>query len=150
MSVSTQVTANIPEPGASGTVTLSGETINDIGSGNRPYRAALVVYTDGTCDKIENLTTTQIDSSTDWIIPNGDASSLHEVRYTNRTGSPLDVTTSLAEDTWGFISSNRFFEQRLDGISIEGFSSSFTVEIRYNGGSVLDSATYALNVERLF
>ena len=138
-------------PEVAGNVTLSGEIINDIEGGDRLYRAAVIIRTDGTVDKIENTTTTQIDSGTDWIIPNGDASSSYEVRYTNRTGDALDGSTSLAEDTWGAISSDRYFEQRWSiGAGVGGKSSVFDLEIRFNGGSVLDSAQYQLNAERLF
>ena len=134
-----------------GNVTVSGEVISDIGSGDRLFRAALVVKLSGTSDKIVNTTQTQIDGATDWIIPNGDASSLYEVRYTGLTGDALDGSTSLAEDVWGSLGANKFFSQRwVAGAGIGMKSSVFTVEIRFNGGAPLDSASYTLNAERLF
>ncbi len=136
----------VPEDSA-GVVTVSGESINDVAAGARLYRAALVFRTDGTVDKIENTTTTQIDSSTDWIIPNGDADSTYDVRYTSNVGDALHSSTSLSEDTWGAMSTDRFFEQRTN--DIEQKTSTFTIEVRKDGGSVIDSASYTLNVERL-
>lgn len=131
-----------------GNVTVSGETFTDFGV-NRTARAALVVRADGTIDKIVNVTTTQIDSSTDWIIPNGDASSLYDVRYTGLTGDPLDASSSLNEDEWGALSSDMFFEQRALVGTGDAFSSTFTIQVRFNGGAVLDSASYTIGATNI-
>lgn len=140
----------VPSGGGLGPIILSGETINDIDSGNRAYRAAVVMRLDGTVDKIENATATQLDSGTDWIVPNGDADAADETRYTSLTGDALDGTTSLAEDIWGTLAADKFFEQRIPGPAIESKSSTFTLEARHgSSGAAEDSASYTLNVERI-
>ncbi len=129
-----------------GNVTLSGEDALDVGI-NRNARAAIVVRSDGTIDKIENVTTTQVDVSTDWIDPNGDASSDYDVRYTGLVGDALDGSTSLAEDVWGDLGVDKFFEQRATS-SPDSFESEFTLEIRFMGGAALDTGVYNCDASR--
>ena len=135
------------DPGGAGNVTLSGEDATDNIAINRNARAAIVVRADGTVDRIENVTTTQVDVGTDWIDPPGDASSDYDVRYTGLTGDPLDGSTTLAEDVWGNMGADKFFEQRAtsDG---EDFESQFTLEIRFQGGAALDTGAYTCEAQR--
>ena len=138
-------------PAQSGTVTLTDTDIEDLAAGDRLYRAALVIRTDGTTDQFESTTQTQINGTTDWIIPNGDANGFYEVKYELDSGDALDASTSISASTWEFIGSDTFFEQRwASGAGIGGKQSWITVSIRYNGGSVLDSGSYMLHAERLF
>lgn len=133
-----------------GTVTLSGEAIADQAGGDRLYRAALVIRTDGTLDKIENTTTTQIDSGTDWIDPNGDASADFEFKYELDSGDALDVSSSVAASTWLAVSSDIFLEQRwAAGAGIGSKASTITVSVRFDGGSVIDTGVFTLTAERL-
>ena len=126
-------------------VTVSGDAAADTGV-NRAARAAIVLRSDGTVDQIENVTTTQIDTATDWIIPNSAAPDDYEGRYTGLVGDPLDNATSLAEDVWGALSSDIFFEQRADIGTDDDFSSSITIEVRKgSSGGAIDSATYTLD-----
>ncbi len=150
-SVSVTPFANAAQQGAveeAGNVTVSGESISDIGV-NRDARAAIVVRADGTIDKIVNTTVTQIDVATDWIDPNGDASPDYDTRYTGLTGDPLDGSTSLAEDVWGSIGADKFFEQRADAGSDDDFSSTITIQVRFQGGSPLDSASYTIAAQNV-
>ena len=84
-------------------VTLSGETITGTDNGGGPTwsaSAALIVRADGTIDKVETgVGTTQIDSATDWIIPNGEASSDYEVMIHEDSGT-LNRSFQDAIDTW--------------------------------------------------
>lgn len=136
------------EQAASAVVTVSGEVITDTGAGARTYRAAAVFRTGGTVDKIVNTTTTQIDNSTDWLIPNGDAPADYEVKYDLISGPALDGSTSLADGVWGALTADKFFEQRRTAIGSS--SSTITISVRKGSGSVLDSATYVLTADRLF
>jgi len=134
---------------AAGAVTVSGETVTDNVAVNRLARAAIVVRSDGTIDKIENATVTQIDSGTDWIIPNGDASSLYEVKYDLDIGDTLDASTDLADGIWGALGADKFFEQRATFYPDQDRASTITISIRFNGGSVLDSATFILEAQAI-
>lgn len=130
------------------TVTVSGETIDPVNV-NAEARGVLIVQTDGTMDKILNTTQSQIDSGTDWIIPNAFASSAYEVRYVNLTGDPLDAATSLNEDEWGSLDNNMFFEQKAGVGTNDDLLSTITIQIRFNGGAVLDSATYNIGAQNI-
>ena len=127
-------------------VTVSGESINDTVSQPTDAIAGVRWNADGTVDKKEALTFTQIDSGTDWVIPNGAASSDFEVRYTALTGDAF-TTAAAAEDTWIDLGSARLWEIRSD--AGDNLSNSSTFEIRKNGGAVLDSATYTITANNL-
>ena len=134
-----------------GTVTLSGETIADAAAGDRLYRAVLVIRTTGILDKIENVTTTQIDAATDWIDPNGDAEEDFEFKYDLDSGAALDGSSTMAENVWTKISSHIFLEQRWTaGSGVGGNTSGITVRVRFNGGAEIDTGVYSLQAERLF
>jgi len=129
-------------------VTVSGGSAADLGI-NRDARATIVVRTDGTIDKIENTTTTQLSPTTDHTRPNGDSPGVLECRYTGLTGDPLDASSSSAEDIWRtLVTGDHFFEQRA-GPAAESNVSTITIEIR-NGssGPALDSGSYTLDAER--
>lgn len=132
-----------------GTVTLSGETITDNVAINRNARAVLVVRAAGFVDKIENVTTTQIDGATDWIDPNGDATEFFEVKYDLISGDALDPSTSLADGVWGSLGADQFFEQRATFSPAQNKESTITVSLRFFGGSVLSSDTYILEAEAI-
>lgn len=130
---------------AAGVVTLSGETVSTVSE----EKAGIRVNTDGTIDKIEGGTTTQIDTGTDWIIPNGAAHSLHEVRVTNVVdtgGDPGPWTDqAAADDIWIAITSNRFWSVQAVGPGgADSHGADFDLEIRFNGGAALASFAYSL------
>lgn len=129
--------------GSSADVTLSGEAVFDADSGGAS--AGIYFRSDGTVDKKEGINVTQIDSATDWIIPNGAASSSYEVRCTNITGDTWD-TDAAAEDTWIALGSDRFWEivRSIPG----GYVLTCDFEIRLSGGAALASTeyTFELNV----
>lgn len=131
-----------------GVVTVSGETgITDIAI-NRVGRAVVVVVDDGTMDKIVNTTTTQIDASTDWLVPPGPAPSDYQARYTNLTGAALHASTTAAEDVWHALSASSFFFEQRALVDNDDFTSTFTVEIRKGTGPVLDSDSYTIRASR--
>lgn len=125
-------------------VKLSGENV----SVTYESHAGIRVNTDGTVDKREGGTYTQIDGTTDWIIPNGDASSLYEVRVTNvsHTGGASGWSSAAAADnTWIAISANREWNVIADGpYTSDTRQANFDMQIRYNGGAVLTTGAYVL------
>ena len=124
-------------------VTLSGETISD--SGPSPATALVIFNTDGTVDKKEGLSTTQIDSGTDWIIPNGSADPLYEVSYTLDSGDAL--TDGGAAGTWVALSANRQYGYITDAPG--SLSGTITVSIRFDGGATIDTGVYVLTAEEV-
>lgn len=126
-------------------ITVSGETIaHSVGNGS-VARAAVTVIIDGTIDKIEGTTLTQIDASTDWRIPNGNGAGFW-VQYTKGVLDPApnydpDSTTL---GTWYEldVTSRRIgWEESADDTANGG---TITVKISddSSGTPVLDQANY--------
>ncbi len=138
--------------GGAGNVTLSGETIQHI-TVSGPW-AGVRINSDGTIDKRTGATPTytQIDAVTDWIIPNGDASALYDVKIEEVSltggGSPTFSNPGGAGkglSTWFDLGSNREWGVRTPGPSQSNVWT-ITIHIRWNGGAELDQGTYPLNV----
>jgi hypothetical protein len=132
-------------------VTLSGESCSDGGTAPGTVTCGFRVNSDGTIDQQEGGLYTQVDSGTDWVIPN-DADATFHVRFTqtgyNETGSG-DATATGTLNTWLALSSNR--ELTLDGTTamFQDLDAEWTVtiEISDDGGStVLDSGTYIMTL----
>jgi hypothetical protein len=102
--------------------------------------------TDGT---LYNDGGTQVNSSTDWIIPNGAASGDYEIRFTEVSADANWAYSSITPDgtTWYALSSQR----NLKGGSTNGNDAScvVTAEIRFDGGAALDSANFTINANLL-
>jgi hypothetical protein len=127
-----------------GTVTLSGETVSEFGVGGN-QTAGIDVRTDGTIFDRRTGGYSQIDSSTDWIIPNGAASSLYEVRVTNVVfGNGSWFTNAAADDAWVFLTEDREWSVRDTDSGASSQNVTFDLEIRYNGGATLASTSYSL------
>jgi len=126
---------------------LSGEVISHTASDPTQARAHVIFNSDGTVDKREGGTITQLDTGTDWIIPNDAADTLYEVRYTGLTGTAFGVSAANA-DVWIDLSSNRTwgYTNTTNGTTDTGDA---TFEIRIGGGGPLVvSATYDLTAVR--
>lgn len=129
-------------------VSVSGETIGSAGVGSQLARLDFLAV--GTVFKFETSSgNNQIDSATDWIIPNGAASSDYDVRYINLSGDAFTFSAAsentwidLGSDrSWGYIDSNPAPFELLFGFA--------TFQIRLGpSGPVLDSATYTLAANR--
>jgi hypothetical protein len=87
----------------------------------------------------------QINNGTDWVRPTGSAPGLYEVRWTNATGTVTSST--VAEDTWHDLSTSDFIIYNSFTGPIGTKSTTFDIEIRLDGGSVLDSASYTITAE---
>ena len=132
--------------GGAAVVTLSGELfISDFDpSVNPPWdsRSGIRVNTDGTIDKylFNGVGYSQIDASTDWIIPNSAASSSYQVRLDVNSNAP---TGSLSDSTatWLALTQNRvWIRQGTTGGSVAW---NWTLRIRLGTGSEIDNAVYA-------
>jgi len=135
-----------------GTVTLSGETIayaRNSATTSIVY-AGVRINTDGTIDKrgFKSGTYSQIDSGTDWIIPNGDANEYFEVycQVNSESGAGLASSASL-EGVWLPLTSNRLWYVAKSGADGTD-TANITISIRYNGGATIDSAVYALSAQK--
>lgn len=126
-------------------VTLSGEALSDSDSGGATV--SIFFRADGTIDKKEGATTTQIDSGTDWIIPNGAGSSSYEVRCTNLTSTSSDTwtTEAAAEDTWIDLGSDREWEFT-ESAPLGAHDLTCDFEIRRDGGAALASTEYTFDL----
>lgn len=121
--------------GRRGTVTLTGATIEDPTNGQAEIR----INTDGTTDKLDPGAS-QINNSTDWIIPNSAANSTYEVKWTLVSGdTPSGGTMVGAADTWFPLTSN----QSIGYGPVSGSESGvIRIYIRYGSGPTLDTGDY--------
>ena len=121
-------------------VTLSGASITHNGGGGGAT-AGIRFNADGTVDKREGGTYTQISSTTDWISPNGLATSDYEVRYTS--ASKAFDTEAAAEDTWIALGSNREWNLSASG-DVDGLTCTFEIRI---GGVTQDTGAYSFTAD---
>ena len=124
-------------------VTLSGETISDSTSGNSA--ATVRLNNDGTVDK--NTTSggiVQIDSTTDWVRPEEFAPGAFQHKAT-ATGDALDGSSDPL-NVWAAFLVTPNPEWTVKSTGVDGSKQAVvTIEIRFSGGSVLDSGVYTLN-----
>lgn len=132
-------------PAQSGVVTLSGE----LGIFGLDTQLVGVRFnTDGTVDK-RIATYTQIDSGTDWIIPNTSASGSYEVMTDNwadtgGSGGGFNAAAA-AEGTWIALTANREWNvQAVGPMGADSSKMTFDAHIRFNGGATLSSGTYSI------
>lgn len=126
----------------SGVVTVSGENVSATINTPTGAQSRITFKADGTVTKTENIIETQVDSLTDWIIPNSSANSGYEIRYTLFSGN--GVISSLSEDVWSALDQNHSITLTRVGSNVGTSTCTFTIEIRFSGGPVLDSAIYSL------
>lgn len=135
--------------GSADVVTLSGELTQDFQTDPADSYAYFKVDQNGNLYEYTGSSPTPsyqiVDSATDWVRPTSSAPGLYEVRVTGRTGDTFSSQTA-ADDTWHSLSSGDFVLHNERTI-IGNRSTSYTLEIRYNGGSVLASGSYTLLAE---
>ena len=117
-------------------LTLSGALIINVISGF----ADLEFRTDGTVWSNAFAGWNQISVATDWIIPNGRASSSYDIRYTNLVGDAL-FSAPAAQNVWIAMSANRKYSQ--SGSAPLGKNSTFDIEMRL-AAVTLDTGEYQL------
>lgn len=121
------------------TLTISGEssidgTIGDPGKA----RSGIRVNADGTLDKRENNTFTQIDAATDIVIPNVFASADFEVKLTDNNANLAGA--SAATGSWLAITTAPIWYVEQSGVG--NISLNVTLEGRYKSGAVIDSGVF--------
>jgi hypothetical protein len=127
---------------APGTVTL-GSSYNIVSTGSGVQSASFTLESDG--DIISATTPGGSVDEGDWLNPKASAPSLYEVRATVTSGSLSSGTAG----SWLALTSNRTWT-RLDSSAGDGANVCvLTIEIRYNGGAVLDTSTVTLTAERV-
>jgi len=126
------------------TLTLSGETVYSPSNGSTAT-AGIRVNTDGTIDSLKNATYAQIDSTTDWIVPNSAALSTDEVRVTGVTGT--FTSSPGADGTWFDMSVAR--EWTVEQATVGTKQTTFTLEVNRAGGATEDTGAYSIESERL-
>jgi len=139
--------ASVHAGGVSWAVNLDGQTISYSSTANR--YAGVRINADGTVDRRGGTSGSygQIDSGTDWIIPNGAASSDFDVYCTVNSSSGAGLNGgSDAVDTWLDLSTDRMWYCFRNTVGTN--SANLTISIRYNGGSTLDSGVYDLTATK--
>lgn len=123
----------------SAVVTVSGETI----VANEPEEIGVRFNSDGTVDANFGATGggyVQVDSATDWVIPNSAAPGDYEVMCTVDSGT-IDTVASDAVDTWLPLTSTREWSKDTVG------NASLTISVRKgSSGAAIDSGTYSLQI----
>lgn len=131
-------------------VTLSGQTIYQLSDDPDDAYASLKVDNNGNVYESERTistpTWTQIDSANDWVRPAGSAPGLYEVRWSLTSGPSL-YSSTVAASTWHDMSSGDFILVQRETSADQSNDSLVLIEIRYDGGSVLDSGSYRLWAE---
>jgi len=105
----------------------------------------LEVRTDGTLWKREGGTPTQLNSSTDWVVPNGSADSNFDVKWVDLSGDGANSGNMSADsDTWLAVSTMKSigFEDSVTSLR-EGV---ITLSIRRNDGAVIDTGNFEFSV----
>lgn len=130
-------------------VTLSGETVLTVDAVS-PYDTfvAFRFNTDGTLDKGTSinggaLNFSQIDSATDWIIPNDAASIDYDVRIVSITGTLTSLAA--AENTWIDLGTARTWT--LNSTIQENITVTATFEIRDPVGTTKDTGAYTWTIQ---
>ena len=127
--------------GGDPTYTLSGETgISSVGTPG-PFQAGVRVNSDGTIDKRETASYTQIDAATDWKIPNSVPTGANvRIRCTDNNAN-LHASSD-ATGSWLLLTVDREWWVEQSG-SVGSKALDITLEISLDGGSTVhDSASY--------
>jgi len=129
-------------------ITLSGQTVFRFAFSPTDSYARLKVDDDGIMYESEDAgaaSWSPIDTPTDWIDEKTSAPGLYEVRFTSLTGDAIDFSTEVEDVWWPLASGDFIIYQSVVGIGDQ--SSTFTLQIRLDGGAVLASASYTLHAE---
>jgi len=133
-----------------GVVALSGESVVDIKVDPTNATSGIRVNTDGTVDKQVAASYSQIDSATDWVIPNHLANTSYEVRITsvvwNQSGDGETFSPEWAvAGTWKAVTADAEWGIVQAVVGIKDVT--FTLEIRQGSGATIDTASYTLNAD---
>lgn len=131
-------------------VTVSGQTVDASTAAPGTATAGVRFNSDGTVDQRVQAAYSQIDSGTDWIIPNaaGAASGTY-IRATEVSASGSPLTKNGTMNTWTLLTSDQEWSAVRSGASVGTSTWTITIEIAADSGGVdiLDSADYVLNAD---
>lgn len=126
--------------GGSGTVTIG--NVNWNASSGASSSSGYELLTDGNIRRITNGSNSD---AGDWIAPLGAAPGLYEARATVTSGA---ISTGPASGVWTAISAGTCQWTRLRTNPPDGSGTTtliFTLDIRYNGGAIIATATITLS-----
>ena len=130
-------------------INLAGEVISEV-SASSPREAGIRVNVDGTIDKrIQSTSYSQIDASTDWVIPNGAASTDYEFRVTNvvwNSGASFNIIDASPEDVWINLTGGALEWSVIDATpgGTGTMDVDFDLQVRKGSGPVLSTGAYTL------
>ena len=104
---------------------------------------------DGTKDFKDNTdASTQVNATTDWVIPNSAAPGSYRIRHTSATGDTADFTPAGTINSWLALTSNALYDVLDTTITATVKSVDFDIEIDDGGGTALSSASNTLTADR--
>lgn len=84
-----------------------------------------------------------------WLRPTVSAPGLYEIRYTSASGSG-NLSGPVAENAWRAFSTGDFIMNIFDTVdSVPNENATFTIEVRLDGGPVLNSGVYTIQANFL-
>lgn len=119
-------------------VTVTAATSEDTDEGTANVR----ISTDGNIYVADGASEVQANATTDWVRPTTASSSLYEVKWDFLSGDTPNAGNMAVEGTWYALSIDRTVGLSV-GVPILD-TCDLTISIRYDGGSVLDSATFTI------
>ena len=140
----------LPSGGGFGTATISGETVTTTDTPIGSLFAGIRVNIDGTIDRVNGddgaggPTYTQIDSATDWIIPNTAATKrTYHFRLNKNSGDTLDAG-STAITTWVELTST--LEWWVEHATLDQDYNATLLVSSDGGSTTIDSATFIFDL----
>lgn len=133
----------LSQGGGAPVITVSGESVTHITANGTTARAAIIFrFNDGTVDRIRGTAVLQIDSATDWRIPNGLGTGYYW-KYT-MLGFPSYNPGSLAANTWYEITADRTIGAEAASNNTQNTHSIvISVADAASDANILDSASYS-------
>jgi hypothetical protein len=133
--------------GAGGVVTLTNDTNSAFNFGSDAH-AEHFFNADGTVDERDNFgVNTQINSGTDWVIPNSAAPGSYRIRHTSAVGDTGAFTPAGVLNTYIALTSNRIYRVTDTTTVFGGQSVTYGIEI--DDGSVSqDTGSFTLTADR--
>lgn len=132
--------------GGAEVVTLSGETVSAFAFMSQATAECFFQASGIVQRRVNGGSLTQVDSGTDWIIPNGAAPGSYRCRHTGPSGDAFNFVTA-AVNVYSALTSQYEIQQIDNSPTAGGQSTTCTIEI--DDGSVSqDTGAYNVNADR--
>ncbi len=127
-----------------GTVSLTTQTISNHDP-NAPFNSAAGVQVNSNANMYKRQGTAgssliQINSGTDWLRGADPSPGLWQVRGTITSGTLTTAPSAI----WRFLSAGSLYWENFTSTEFGSESGIILLELRYNGGSIVESASYTL------